>query len=98
MLAGRRRLPAWEHREMVARLVREQGVVIVSGETGCGKSTQVRACVLARVCRHTSRRSLPTLCLDNCFCERCNSTHNTRYIREGRCRSSCWTTRPWAPR
>jgi HrpA-like RNA helicase len=34
---ARRRLPAWEHREVVVQLVRENQVVIISGDTGCGK-------------------------------------------------------------
>lgn len=43
---GRKRLPAWGHAETVARLVRENQVVIISGDTGCGKSTQVPQFVL----------------------------------------------------
>ncbi len=41
MVQARQRLPAWQHAEMVAQLVKENQVVVVSGETGCGKSTQV---------------------------------------------------------
>lgn len=41
VMEGRRRLPAWEHRQSVVQLVKENQVVIVSGDTGCGKSTQV---------------------------------------------------------
>lgn len=35
------KLPAWIHREAVVKLVSENQVVLISGETGCGKSTQV---------------------------------------------------------
>ena len=35
-------LPAWSARVDVVAAVRSQQVVVVSGETGCGKSTQVR--------------------------------------------------------
>lgn len=42
----REALPAWEYRDEVARLVREHDVVLVTGETGCGKSTQVPQFIL----------------------------------------------------
>jgi hypothetical protein len=45
-MAGRRKLPAWEFNETVAKLSRENQVVIVSGETGCGKSTQAPQFIL----------------------------------------------------
>ena len=38
---ARRRLPISSHRERIVRAVRENGVVILSGSTGSGKSTQV---------------------------------------------------------
>lgn len=41
LIDARSKLPAWEFRHEVARLVREHSVVLVTGETGCGKSTQV---------------------------------------------------------
>ena len=41
MVAARRKLPAWEAREKVVDLVARHDVVLVAGETGCGKSTQV---------------------------------------------------------
>ncbi|CAM9766150.1 unnamed protein product, partial [Phaeothamnion confervicola] len=37
----RRSLPAWEYRDKVLELVKNHRVVLISGETGCGKSTQV---------------------------------------------------------
>ncbi|KAB8343217.1 hypothetical protein FH972_022807 [Carpinus fangiana] len=40
MLNGRRTLPAWELQEAISNAVRSHQVVIVSGETGSGKSTQ----------------------------------------------------------
>lgn len=39
--ASREALPAWTVREDVVRRVKAHPVVVVSGETGCGKSTQV---------------------------------------------------------
>jgi HrpA-like RNA helicase len=39
--AKREQLPAFAFKEEVCKLVRENQVVLVSGETGCGKTTQV---------------------------------------------------------
>ncbi|CAM9850836.1 unnamed protein product, partial [Discosporangium mesarthrocarpum] len=41
MLNFRKGLPAWAHREQIVKMVRDNQVCLVSGETGCGKSTQV---------------------------------------------------------
>ena len=38
----RETLPSWAVREEVLRLVRENQVCVISGQTGCGKTTQVR--------------------------------------------------------
>ena len=41
--AERRRLPAWSAREKLVELVKENQVLVVIGETGSGKTTQVGA-------------------------------------------------------
>jgi ABC-type glutathione transport system ATPase component len=41
MKETRRKLPAWSKIQEVLETVRENQVTIISGETGCGKSTQV---------------------------------------------------------
>ncbi|BGP38509.1 Putative ATP-dependent RNA helicase ucp12 [Rhodotorula kratochvilovae] len=46
MLDVRKKLPAWGMREKIVELIRNQRVVIVCGETGSGKTTQVPAFVL----------------------------------------------------
>ncbi|CAB1116380.1 unnamed protein product [Ectocarpus sp. CCAP 1310/34] len=46
MLAKRSKLPAYEMRDHIVRTVRNAQVVVVSGETGCGKTTQVPQLVL----------------------------------------------------
>ncbi|GAA5963647.1 hypothetical protein JCM21900_000208 [Sporobolomyces salmonicolor] len=46
MLEQRKRLPAWAMREQIVELVRKERVVIVCGETGSGKTTQVPAFIL----------------------------------------------------
>lgn len=40
MIAQRERLPAWQVQEKLVRIVRDNNVTIISGETGSGKSTQ----------------------------------------------------------
>jgi ATP-dependent RNA helicase DHX36 len=46
MLAFRRKLPAYEMRKKLVQLINENQVVVISGETGCGKTTQVPQFVL----------------------------------------------------
>lgn len=40
--AQRERLPSWAYREAVVAAIAHSQVVVVSGETGCGKTTQAR--------------------------------------------------------
>jgi ATP-dependent RNA helicase DHX57 len=40
MLAGRQSLPAWQARDQIVSLVKNNRITIISGETGSGKSTQ----------------------------------------------------------
>ncbi|GAA5938485.1 uncharacterized protein JCM15063_005331 [Sporobolomyces koalae] len=46
MLDQRKRLPAWSMKEQIVSLIKRERVVIVCGETGSGKTTQVPAFVL----------------------------------------------------
>ncbi|KAI1262662.1 helicase associated domain-containing protein [Xylariaceae sp. FL1019] len=46
MLQKRMQLPMWEFRQQVLETVEREQVVIVCGETGCGKSTQVPSFLL----------------------------------------------------
>ena len=41
IMASRMQLPAYSHRLIVCTLVKTNQIVLISGETGCGKSTQV---------------------------------------------------------
>ncbi|KAJ1424831.1 P-loop containing nucleoside triphosphate hydrolase protein [Ochromonadaceae sp. CCMP2298] len=41
MLAARRKLPAWAKRGEVLSLLQAHRAIVVTGETGCGKTTQV---------------------------------------------------------
>lgn len=42
MLQSRQNLPAWNSVDDILDLLRNNQVIVVVGETGCGKSTQVR--------------------------------------------------------
>ncbi|CAN0465384.1 unnamed protein product [Ascophyllum nodosum] len=44
--AFREKLPSWSYRDAILDMVRDHQVCLVSGETGCGKSTQVPQFVL----------------------------------------------------
>ncbi|KAL2132760.1 hypothetical protein VTI74DRAFT_3415 [Chaetomium olivicolor] len=46
MLASRMQLPMWQFRQQVVEIVDREQVVIICGETGCGKSTQVPSFLL----------------------------------------------------
>ncbi|KAK1781419.1 P-loop containing nucleoside triphosphate hydrolase protein [Copromyces sp. CBS 386.78] len=46
MLASRMQLPMWQFRQQVVDTVEREQVVIICGETGCGKSTQVPSFLL----------------------------------------------------
>jgi len=34
-------LPIWQHKDEILEMIKTNQVVIVAGDTGCGKSTQV---------------------------------------------------------
>ncbi|WWC89843.1 uncharacterized protein L201_004771 [Kwoniella dendrophila CBS 6074] len=46
MLADRRKLPAWKERENITNALESNRVLVVVGETGCGKSTQLPQFIL----------------------------------------------------
>ena len=46
MLQQRMRLPAWDKRDEIASCIMQHQVCVISGETGCGKTTQVPQFVL----------------------------------------------------
>lgn len=46
MLKKRQKLPSFSKREEILKLIDENQVVVVSGETGCGKTTQVAQFIL----------------------------------------------------
>ena len=41
LLESRKSLPVYNHKKALLDLVKENQVVIIRGETGCGKTTQV---------------------------------------------------------
>ncbi|XP_023954179.1 putative ATP-dependent RNA helicase DHX57 [Bicyclus anynana] len=46
MMSSRRKLPAWQKRQEILDSIEKSQVVVISGETGCGKSTQVPQYIL----------------------------------------------------
>ncbi|WOO80898.1 Putative DEAH-box ATP-dependent helicase [Vanrija pseudolonga] len=48
MLAARERLPAWKERDNICDALAKNRVLVVVGETGCGKSTQLPQFILDR--------------------------------------------------
>ncbi|KAG5870780.1 hypothetical protein JTB14_035030 [Gonioctena quinquepunctata] len=46
MLEKRKRLPSFSKREDLLRIIEENQVILISGETGCGKTTQVAQFIL----------------------------------------------------
>nr|XP_019013814.1 ATP-dependent RNA helicase A [Kwoniella pini CBS 10737]OCF52595.1 ATP-dependent RNA helicase A [Kwoniella pini CBS 10737] len=48
MLADRKKLPAWKERENITNALESNRVLVVVGETGCGKSTQLPQFILDR--------------------------------------------------
>ena len=46
MIAFREKLPAYSKREELLRQIEENQVLVISGETGCGKTTQVPQFIL----------------------------------------------------
>ncbi|KAJ0176215.1 hypothetical protein K1T71_008389 [Dendrolimus kikuchii] len=46
MMAGRRKLPAWQKKNDILNALQKAQIVVISGETGCGKSTQVPQYIL----------------------------------------------------
>ncbi|GJQ77496.1 hypothetical protein Trydic_g20887 [Trypoxylus dichotomus] len=46
MIDYRKKLPAWQMKEDILTAIRVSKVVVISGETGCGKSTQVPQFIL----------------------------------------------------
>ena len=41
MLQSRKKLPVWNQKEIILKKIEENQVVVICGETGCGKTTQI---------------------------------------------------------
>ncbi|XP_062529594.1 putative ATP-dependent RNA helicase DHX57 isoform X1 [Bombyx mori] len=46
MMSDRRKLPAWQKKNDILNALKKSQIVVISGETGCGKSTQVPQYIL----------------------------------------------------
>jgi len=56
MQRKRSELPAWSYQYNILKAIHENQVVIISGETGCGKSTQVRTISIMQIAHQSSRK------------------------------------------
>lgn len=62
MQPARHRLPAWQHCDELVNAVKQNSVVVISGETGCGKTTQVPQFLLDDLLGGESAASASLLC------------------------------------
>ena len=62
MMKCRTKLPAWQYRAKIVAQVGESEVVLVSGETGCGKTTQVPQFILDDAIARGEGGSLQMIC------------------------------------
>uniref|UniRef100_A0A8C0QQ50 Putative ATP-dependent RNA helicase DHX57 n=1 Tax=Chelonoidis abingdonii TaxID=106734 RepID=A0A8C0QQ50_CHEAB len=62
MLQERQNLPAWEERETILDLLTKHQVLVVSGMTGCGKTTQIPQFILDASLRGPPNRVANIIC------------------------------------
>jgi ATP-dependent RNA helicase DHX57 len=62
MQPARHRLPAWQHCDELVNAVKNNSVVVISGETGCGKTTQVPQFLLDDLLGGDAAASASLLC------------------------------------
>uniref|UniRef100_A0A8C4UZ62 Putative ATP-dependent RNA helicase DHX57 n=1 Tax=Falco tinnunculus TaxID=100819 RepID=A0A8C4UZ62_FALTI len=62
MLYERQKLPAWQERETVLDLLKSHQVLVVSGMTGCGKTTQIPQFILDASLQGTPSRVANIIC------------------------------------
>jgi ATP-dependent RNA helicase DHX36 len=62
MMASQVTLPAWSQKEVILKAVKENQVVIICGETGCGKTTQIGQFLLDQAIESGSGSSFRAVC------------------------------------
>lgn len=62
MLEFRKRLPAFDKREELLNLLNKEQVIVISGETGCGKTTQVPQFILDDAIRQNKGLQCRVVC------------------------------------
>ncbi|ENN82303.1 hypothetical protein YQE_01321, partial [Dendroctonus ponderosae] len=62
MLGARKKLPAWTLRNDILNFIQQSQVVVISGETGCGKSTQVPQFILDDWISNYNQKHLEIVC------------------------------------
>ncbi|KAL1506304.1 hypothetical protein ABEB36_005693 [Hypothenemus hampei] len=62
MITSRKKLPAWNFRKDILNSIQQSQVAVVSGETGCGKSTQVPQFILDEWISQYNNKHLEIVC------------------------------------
>ncbi|CAH1124128.1 unnamed protein product [Ceutorhynchus assimilis] len=62
MVAARKKLPAWTLKHDILNSIKQSQVVVISGETGCGKSTQVPQFILDEWIGNYNNEHLEIVC------------------------------------
>ncbi|XP_046351215.2 putative ATP-dependent RNA helicase DHX57 [Haliotis rufescens] len=62
MIAQRGKLPAWDRQDEIVETIESNQVVVISGMTGCGKTTQVPQFILDKYLRSKSMKMCNIIC------------------------------------
>lgn len=62
MLNTRKSLPAYESKDVILELIKSNQIVVISGETGCGKSTQVPQFILDNWMQNYNNNNVNIVC------------------------------------
>ena len=62
VLEFRKKLPAYRYQKELLELIHQNQVVVITGETGCGKTTQIPQYILDDVIKHGNGRSCRIVC------------------------------------
>lgn len=61
-LDSRKSLPAWNKRDDILNIIQKHQVILISGETGCGKSTQVPQYILDNWLSNDDGKHVEVIC------------------------------------
>ncbi|XP_063701150.1 ATP-dependent DNA/RNA helicase DHX36-like [Culicoides brevitarsis] len=58
----REKLPCWQFRDEIVKIIHENQVVLIKGETGCGKTTQVTQFILDDAIKSQNSKKISIVC------------------------------------